>query len=307
MMGEIRKIAVVGSGAVGGYYGAKIAQKHDVSFLMRRDLEAVRENGLKIESCDGDFHLPDARAFGSTEEIGPVDLVLIAVKTTSNEVIPTLIPPLLESDTILLTLQNGLGNEEYLNHLFPDQPLMGGLCFVCINRGEPGTIQHLAHGKVEMGEYTNSGVAESILKLFQESDIHTQLLSDLGLARWRKLVWNVPFNGLSIAGGGIDTQKILSDPNLFERTTRLMHEIISSAASHGFEIKANFVDTNIERTRSMGPYQPSSLVDFLAGREVEVESIWGEPLRRSQAKGVATPELEKLYLEIREAVEARTN
>ncbi|MAS96377.1 MAG: 2-dehydropantoate 2-reductase [Verrucomicrobiales bacterium] len=306
-MGEISKIAVVGSGAVGGFYGAKIALKYDVSFLMRRDLEAVQAKGLKVESCDGDFELPEAKAFATTDEIGPVDLVLIAIKTTSNDVIANLIPPLLKPDTILVTLQNGLGNEELLHGLFPDQPLMGGLCFVCINRGEPGTIKHLAHGKVEMGEYTDMGVAETVFNLFQECGIHTQLWPDLGLARWRKLVWNVPFNGLSIAAGGIDTQQILANPELFERTKNLMHEIIRSAAAHEFEIDESFVDANIERTQSMGPYQPSSLIDFLAGREVEVESIWGEPLRRSQEKGVETPELERLYHEICDAVANRTN
>lgn len=304
-MGEIRTIAVVGSGAVGGYYGAKLAQKYDVSFLMRRDLEAVRAHGLKIESCDGDFEVPNAKVFAATEEISPVDLVLIAIKTTSNEAIPSLIPPLLKTDTILVTLQNGLGNEEYLHELFPNQPLMGGLCFVCINRGEPGVIHHFAHGRVEMGEYTKTGVARVVLELFQSCGIHALLLPDLGLARWRKLVWNVPFNGLSIAAGGIDTRQILADPELHQRTITLMREVIASASAHGFEIPESFADANVELTQKMGPYQPSSLVDFLAGREVEVESIWGEPLRRSQAKGVATPELERLYREIREAVEAR--
>lgn len=237
-MGEIRTIAVVGSGAVGGYYGAKLAEKCDVSFLMRRDLEAVRAHGLKIESCDGDFELPHAKAFSCTEEIGPVDLVLIAIKTTSNEAIPALIPPLLKPNTILVTLQNGLGNEEFLHELFPEYPLMGGLCFVCINRGEPGVIHHIAHGRVEMGEYTETGVADSVLRLFQSCGIDAMLLPDLGLARWRKLVWNIPFNGLSIAAGGIDTRQILADPELRRRTIRLMHEVIASAAAHGFEIKA---------------------------------------------------------------------
>ena len=205
-MGSFEKIAVVGSGAVGGFYGAKIAQYGgDVSFLMRRDLAAVREKGLLIKSVDGDFHLPDAKAFGSTDEIGPVDLVIVALKTTSNEAIPKLLPPLLKEGTVILTLQNGLGNEEFIHSHFPDQPLMGGLCFVCINRGEPGTIHHLAHGKVEMGEHTRFGIADRVLDLFQSSGIQTQLHPDLGLARWRKLVWNIPFNGLSIAAGGIDT------------------------------------------------------------------------------------------------------
>ncbi len=295
---SIKRIAIVGSGAVGGYYGAKLARRYDVSFLMRRDLDAVRESGLRVESVDGDFTLAEVSAFPTTEDIGPVDLVLIALKATANGVLTELLPPLLKERTILLTLQNGLGNEEFLASNFPGHPILGGLCFVCINRGKPGTIKHLAHGLVEMGALDNNGTVEEVGAMFREAGIRCRVLPDLGLARWRKLVWNVPFNGLSIAAGGIDTQQILASAELEVRTRALMHEVILAAAAHGYEIDNEFAEVNIQRTREMGPYQPSSLVDFLAGNAVEVEPIWGEPLRRAKARGVDTPELEKLYFEI---------
>src|SRR5690606_36906473 len=157
------------------------------------------------------------RAFATTEEIGPVDLVLIALKTTANDVLGALVAPLLKPDTILLTLQNGLGNEAFLHDAFPAQPVRGGLCFVCINGGEPGVIHHLARGRVEMGEFTPTGVVDSVAALLTGAGLDCHVLPDLGLARWRKLVWNVPFNGLSIAAGGIDTRQILADPALLER------------------------------------------------------------------------------------------
>lgn len=298
MSKSIDRIAIVGSGAVGGYYGAKLARHFDVSFLMRRDLEAVQEKGLRVESVDGDFALRDVSAFATTEEIGSVDLVIIAIKATANDVLTTLLPPLLKDGTVLLTLQNGLGNEQFLASEFPEHPILGGMCFVCINRGEPGTIKHLAHGLVEMGALDESGPVEEVAAMFREAGIKCHVLPDLGLARWRKLVWNVPFNGLSIAAGGIDTQQILASPDLERRTRALMHEIFAAAAAHGYEIDTEFAEVNIQRTREMGPYQPSSLVDFLAGNAVEVEPIWGEPLRRAKERGVDTPELEKLYLEI---------
>ncbi len=298
IMAAISTIAVIGSGSVGSYYGARLARIHDVSFLMRRDLEAVRQNGLTVRSVDGDFRLDKVKAFGSTEEIGPVDLVIIALKTTSNPILPETLAPLLKRETILLTLQNGLGNEDFLHAAFPHQPILGGLCFVCINRGEPGIIHHLAHGRVEMGEFTDTGVIEVVASLFTGAGLDCRNLSDLGLARWRKLVWNVPFNGLSIAAGGIDTQRILADPALVGRTRALMHEIIAGAAAFGHEINPAFAESNIQGTLEMGAYQPSSLVDFLAGNAVEVEAIWGEPLRQAGARNVATPELEKLYFEI---------
>ena len=297
-MPPLSTIAIVGSGSVGCYYGARLALKNEVAFLMRRDLDAVRQKGLTIHSVAGDFHLDRVSAFATTEEIGPVDLVIIALKTTSNAALPSLIAPLLKPGTILLTLQNGLGNEEFLHNAFPGHPILGGLCFVCINRGEPGVIHHLAHGRVEMGEFTATKVIDSVATLFTDAGLDCRILPDLGLARWRKLIWNVPFNGLSIAAGGIDTQQILAVPALLDRTRALMHEIIAVAAALGHVIAPAFAESNIRGTQEMGPYQPSSLVDFLAGNAVEVEAIWGEPLRRAAEQGVEVPELEKLYFEI---------
>tara|TARA_R110002096_G_scaffold70208_2_gene168400 strand:+ start:1779 stop:2693 length:915 start_codon:yes stop_codon:yes gene_type:complete len=304
-MGTIRKIAVVGAGAVGGYYGAKLARAQDVSFLMRRDLQAVIDHGLSIESPEGDFQIKPVAAFADTTEIGPVDLVVIALKTTSNEALQSLIPPLLKPNTILLTLQNGLGNEEFLHQHFPSQPILGGLCFVCINRGEPGVIRHIAHGRVEMGEFTETTHLAEVAALFNSAGIDCRELPNLGLARWRKLVWNVPFNGLSIAADNLDTCQILDRPELVDRTRSLMREVIAAASAQGYQIDDDFVQSNIEGTRNMGAYQPSSLIDYMAGNAVEVEAIWGEPLKRARAHGVSMPELEKLHLEIGEKIKNR--
>lgn len=304
-MGDIRTIAVVGSGSVGGFYGARLTTQAEVSFLMRRDLEAVLDRGLTIHSIDGDLHLNSVRAFGDTASIGPVDLVVIAVKTTSNEALKDLIPPLLHDSTRILTLQNGLGNEEFLASQFPAHSILGGLCFVCINRGDPGVIHHIAAGRIEMGEYTESGSLDSVASLFQKAKIDCRPLPDLELGRWRKLIWNIPFNGLSIAAGRIDTQEILAQPMLIDRIRELMKEIRATAAAFGLEISEEFAEANIEGTRKMGPYRPSSLIDFEDGSAVEVESIWGEPLRRAEALGVVTPALKSLHDEICEAVEVR--
>lgn len=295
-------IAIVGSGSVGGYYGARLAQTTRVSFLMRRDLAAVREQGLRVESIAGNFLIHPAHAYATTEEIGSVDLVVIAVKTTANHDLLRLLPPLLKEDTALLTLQNGLGNEEFLARNFPGRPIFGGLCFVCINRGEPGVIQHLAHGRVEMGAHTGSESLPAVAELFVQAQIDCHVLPNLELARWRKLIWNVPFNGLSIAGGGIDTQKILADTQLTRRTRALMDEIILVAAALGHTIPPEFAETNIKNTREMGAYLPSSLVDYLAGRAVEVDAIWGAPLRTARSLNIPVPELERLHTEIQERV-----
>lgn len=302
------RYAVVGSGAVGSFYGARLARQGcDVHFLMRRDLEHVREKGLRIQSTAGDFDLPAVNCCGSTEEIGPVDVALIALKTTGNGALDTLIPPLLKEDTMLLTLQNGLGNGAYLAERFGAGRVMGGLCFVCLNRIAPGVIRHQGYGHIEMGEYTGPPLprTHAVRRDFERGGVDCRVVDDLDLARWRKLIWNVPFNGLSIAGGGIDVSRILADEDLLHLTRQLMGEVIEGAAKLGHHIPESFAEKNIENTRTMGAYRPSSLIDYLENREVEVEAIWGEPLRRGRNAGAEMGRLEVLYHMIRRMVRCR--
>lgn len=292
------KIAVVGSGAVGCYYGAKLARSGgNVHFLMRRDLEAVKRGGLQIRSPDGDFHLAQVNASASTEEIGPCDLVLIALKTTANSALEKLLPPLLKENTALLTLQNGFGNEDLLAARFGAERVMGGLCFVCLNRTAPGVVEHFGYGALSIGEFERAPQARTrqVVEDFKATGIATRLVENLATERWRKLVWNVPFNGLAIAGGGITTDLILADEGLEVLSRNLMAEVIEAAGKEGHVIPREFIEEQVARTLKMGAYKPSSLIDYLEGREVEVESIWGEPYRRGLRSGASVGRLEMLY------------
>ncbi len=292
------KIAIVGSGAVGCYYGTRLLQSgNDVRFLMRSDLETVRREGLRITSPDGDVHLKDVPAFGSTEEMGPVDLVIIALKTTANDVLPTLIPPLLGSETILLTLQNGLGNEEFLGLHFGFGRILSGLCFVCLTRTAPGVIEHYGHGGVALGEANGPSTPRAlrVVEAFQAARIDCRLAENMPWERWRKLLWNIPFNGLSIVAGKATVEDLLGTPLLKKQVEALMSEVLVAAAVLGYHIPENTPTLEIARSLDMGPYRPSSLVDFQRGLPVEVEAIWGEPLRRAHAAGADMPRLELLH------------
>jgi 2-dehydropantoate 2-reductase len=296
------RIAIVGAGAVGCYYGGRLAEHgHDVHFLLRSDYDAVKKDGLRLLSPLGDAHIRDVQCARSTAEIGPCDLVIIALKVTSNAVLPELLPPLLKPDTALLTLQNGLGNEEFLSAQFGAERVLGGLCFVCLNRIAPGVIQHIAQGRINLGEHGRPPQprTHAIAALLQGSKIDAVVEESLAGARWKKLVWNIPFNGLSIAAGGVDTASILADPALEQRVRDLMTEIIATAEKLGYAIPPGLTEDMIERTRSMTRYKPSSLIDFEAGRAVELEAIWGEPLRRAKAAGLAMPRVQALYDELR--------
>jgi len=297
-----KTIAVVGSGALGSYYGAKLArQGADVRFLMRADLDAVQRDGLTIREKGEEWDVA-AKAFGSTAEIGPVDLVVIGLKTTANEDLERFIPPLVHEGTLLLTLQNGLGNEELLAPHWGAERVLGGLCFVCLNRVAPGVIEHYGHGTLSLGEFGRAPMerTQAIGAMFSEAGVETHVVENLVTERWRKLVWNIPFNGLSIATGGRTCDLLLADAGLKAQVRALMMETIAAAGALGHAIPESFVDYQIERTYSMGAYKPSSMIDWQLGRAVEVESIWGEPWRQGTAAGVALPRLELLYQLLRQ-------
>jgi len=292
------KIAIVGSGAIGCYYGARLLQAgNDVRFLMRSDLETVRSQGLRIMSPAGNAHLHNLPAYATTREIGPVDLVFIALKSTANDALPALVPPLLGPDTAILTLQNGLGNEEFLGSHFGHQRILGGLGFVCITRTAPGVIEHYGHGSIVLGEARGPGTprAENIVATFLAAHIQCRLAHDMVWEHWRKLVWNIPFNGLSVAAGKATVEDLLASPVLRREVEELMLEVITAAGALAHPIDKSVVPFEIERSLIMGPYRPSSLVDYERGLPVEVEAIWGEPLRQTLDAGIQVPRLALLH------------
>jgi 2-dehydropantoate 2-reductase len=299
------RIAVVGAGAVGSYYGGMLASGgYDVHFLLRSDLAAVREKGMMIHTKGGEVRLPRVQCAGTPREIGPVDLVMIALKTTANSALEELLPPLIGPNTALLTLQNGLGNEEYLAERWASERVLGALCFVCINRVAPGDIRHLDHGSISIGEFGRpaSARARAIAAAFRSVDVEANAVENLAEERWRKLLWNIPFNGLSVAARA-NVAEVLADPELRALARDLMSEGLDAARHLGHEIPADFADWQIERSHSMGAYRPSSMIDHELGRPVEVEAIWGEPVRQGQRAGAAMPRTEMLWRLIRHLTE----
>lgn len=308
------KIAVVGCGAVGSYYGAMLSRAgHDVHFLLRSDYEQVRRNGVQVLSPRGDFNARP-RCAKSPEEIGTCDLVLIALKTAVNELFPQLLPPLVGPGTSVVTLQNGLGNEEALARLFPAEQILGGLCFVCLNRTAPGVVRHLDHGLIVLGEFDRwpEPRTHDIASAIRHAGVTCKVTDNLARAHWEKLVWNIPFNGLGVAsaagfevvsgarrevsrvGECLTTDKLLGDARWERLVRELMLEVIAAANAIGLTVSESLADKQIERTRTMGAYKASTLLDFELDRPLELESLFLEPLRQAQQAGVATPRLETL-------------
>jgi 2-dehydropantoate 2-reductase len=307
------KIAVIGPGAVGSYYGAKLCQDgHETHFLLRSDYEQVRRHGVRIISPEGDFNARPKCA-RKPEKIGIADLVLVAIKSTANDEVPALLRPLVDSHTAILTLQNGLGNEEFLAKLFPAEQILGGLCFVCLNRISPGVVRHIAHGKIEMGEFQRwpEPRTHDIASAFRHAGVPCSVRDNLEKAHWEKLVWNIPFNGLGVAscagyddvvngtfsgkiGECLTTDRLLGEPRWFELVRELMAEIIADGNGSSFKIPSDFADEQIAKTRVMGTYKPSTVLDFENSLPLEVEAMFVEPLRRARLRGIAMPRLEAL-------------
>lgn len=321
------KVAVVGCGAVGSYYGARLWQTGaEVHFLLRSDYEVVRARGVRILSPLGDF---TARPLCARDpaEIGVVDLVLIGLKTTANDQFARLLPPLVGPETAILTLQNGLGNEEALARLFKPEQVLGGLCFVCLNRIEPGVIRHIAHGLVVLGEYRRPAGPRlhALAHRWGMVGVPCRVTDDLDRAHWEKLVWNIPFNGLGVAAAagwkalepgyrgpvalqrrdGVTTEELLSNPVGLERVKQLMREVIAVARALGHPLEDSLVEEMISRTRAMGPYKASTLLDFEKGLPLELESLFEEPGRLARQAGIPTPHLDALCRVLRQLDQVR--
>ena len=174
--------------------------------------------------------------------------------------------------------------------------VLGGLCFVCINRLAAGHVRHSAGGRVSLGEWQvdGRGRAAELARRFKAAGIPSEAVANLAHSQWEKLVWNVPFNGLAVAEGGVTTDILLASSDTQAEIRALMAEVIAAARAQGLPLADDLIESNISRTLPMGPYRPSSLIDFLDGQEVEVGPIWEEPLRRGQQAGVAMPRLEHL-------------
>lgn len=302
-MWTFKSVAVVGSGAIGLYYGGRLAAAgEDVRFLLRGDYEAISLGGLQVASVHGDFKLPRVQAFRTAAEIGPVDLVIVAWKATANGQLGALLPPLLHAETQVLTLQNGLGNCESIAAITGPDRVLGGLCFVCINRLSPGLVNHSAGARVDLGEWRAGvpGRAAEIARRFKAAGVPAVAVANLAQAQWEKLVWNIPFNGLSVAEGGVTTDVLLASAATEREIRALMAEVIAAGRALGLDLRDDMIDYNINRTRPMGPYRTSSMIDFVAGREVEVIPIWEEPLRRALAAGCPMPHTADLLRRIRE-------
>ncbi len=302
--------AVVGTGALGGYYGARLARAHGqrVRFLLRSDYAHVRRHGLRVQSPTGDFTLPHVACFNDPTAMPRVDVALLCVKTTAHAPLRELLTPLLQPHGVVLVLQNGLHPEQAAAEVVGAHRTYGGLCFLCANKLGPGHIDHLDYGQIRAGTTDAAHAAhaadahahhvpslQAIATDFNAAGLDLRVVDDLRLARWQKLVWNVPFNGLSVVLNQT-TDVMMADPSTRARVEALMAEVVAAAqATEGKTIAPAFVQKMLDDTAAMRPYRTSMMLDADAGRPLEREAIVGDPLRAALAAGCAVPHMQQLY------------
>ena len=299
---QARSYAIVGTGALGGFYGARLAHAGcEVHFLFHSDYDYVKQHGLVCESKDGDFTLPRVNAYRDARDMPRCDVVCVTLKTTQNHLLPQLLPPVVKDGGAVLVMQNGLGVEEDVAKIVGPQRVMGGLCFLCSNKAGPGHIRHLDYGMVALGEFSKRGVSERMRGIgedFQRAGIPIQLAENLPAVRWQKLVWNIPYNGLSVILNA-DTSVLMTDPHTRRLVEAIMREVVTSARACGADPGEGIIARMLEHTEKMTPYRTSMKIDYDERHPMEVETMFGNPLRAAQGAGATAPLIGMLYAELK--------
>ena len=292
--------AVIGTGAIGGYYGAKLARAgKEVHFLLHSDYEEVRKQGLRVDSCDGDFRLPQVNAYNDTRQMPKADVVLVGLKSTNEHLLKTLLPPLLHEKTLVILIQNGIGLEADVQAWFPDTALAAGLAFICSAKTEPGRINHQCYGSINIGNYSckDADLIQAVLADFIEAEIDAHEV-EYYEARWRKAVWNMPFNGMTVALQ-TQTDRLLKNPATRQLIYEQMMEVIGAANALGVQgLDESFAQKMMQMTDEMVPYSPSMRLDFDFHRPMEINYIYTRPIAEARAVGFEMPRLEMLEREL---------
>lgn len=295
------KYAIVGTGAIGGYYGGRLANSGcDVHFLFHSEYDHVAKNGLQVDSVRGNFRIFPINAYRSTADMPQCDVVLVCLKSTQNHLLPEMLQPLLKSDTLVVLIQNGLGLEGQLASALPKQPIAGAAAFICSSRVGQGHIYHADYGALNIGTYQgdNQSIISQIKSDFERAGVPFTIAGDLNEMRWRKLVWNIPYNGLTVALN-TSTDRLMSSASTRQLVTDLMNEVVDAANICNAVIEREFIDKMLAMTDRMTPYSPSMKLDFDNHRPMEISAIYTTPVKTALAAGYYMRKTEMLEQQLR--------
>ena len=293
------KILVVGGGAIGGFYGGKLAQGGArVSVVCRSNFEIVKAAGFKVKSIWGNFEFfPDQVVQKVEDYNGAPDFILITVKALPKLKIPAMIQKVVKEKTSIVLFQNGIDIEYAYLRAFPKSEILSGLAFVCVSQFEPGHIDHQDFGRVCIGRYPegNSGKSIELSKIFNANGVPCTVSDNIVTERWKKLLWNASFNPLSILGEGKNTQEIMQCPDAEKLILNIMQEVRSVAISSGHHIDQEEIKKHLSDTKVMKAYKTSMLLDYEAGKQLEIEAIVGNLIKIAEVKNISIPYSKAMY------------
>ncbi|MGH7351529.1 MAG: 2-dehydropantoate 2-reductase, partial [Candidatus Methylomirabilales bacterium] len=296
------KIAVMGAGAVGGYFGALLHRGGlDVTLIARgRHLEAIKAHGLRIKSTEGDLTVP-AKAVGDPSAVGPVDLILFCVKSYDTESAARQCMPIVQESTAILCLQNGVDNEEKIAMVAGGEKVLGGVAYIGAGVSEPGVVVHTAEGRIVFGEM-HGGVSERVRRLdqvFRDAGFPAEVSSNVKAILWGKLCWNAAFNALNTLVGG-EVRVLVERPETRTLARQVMEEVRAVAIANGVLLSEDLVERLLSWTdTATGAMKTSTRQDLEAGKALEVEALNGAVVRKGEAAGVPTPFNFALYALLR--------
>lgn len=300
MRGVFLKIAILGAGAIGCFFGGLLAKENcDVTFIAKkRTLKRLEQHDLIVKSIRGDFALP-VPVLDAAKLEGPFDfdLIVLAVKSTALEEVIPQIQQLADEDTKIICLLNGIGNEERLTEIFGSKRIVGGSAFISVIREAPGIVNHVGEGTLILGEWQHEADSELLNDLaakFKAAGIRIQINPNIRQIKWEKLLWNITYNPLT-ALTGTRVGEVLTDPNLREILETVKKEYLQVAQSAGIVIGSDYIDALLLPNKEVQNHKTSMLQDFEAGREMELEAILGFVVETAEHRQVPVPTIKTLY------------
>jgi len=309
-------IGVLGSGAIGGFYGMMLARAgFAVHFLLRGDYETVARNGLHLRSAQyGDVDLNTAHIYRLADQMPKCDWILVSTKTTGNLALAPKIAECAAPGARILVLQNGLDVEDQIRPALPDSMhVVGGVCYICAQRVAPGVIEHQALGAVHLGYHSGPAATtaekQAILaegaSLFRTAGVEAEVVTDLSTERWRKLLSNVPFNGLSVLLDS-ELKQLASDQDSSRLALDMMRELMACGEKLGYRLPSEMPQRALTQAASIPDYRPSMYQDYINHRPMELDAIYAAPLAAAAEAGCSMPKVEALYQALR-FIDARNN
>ena len=289
----------MGTGAVGAYFGGLLARAGaEVVFVARGNtLAALRAHGLRIDGLHGPLHLPSVRAIADPAEAGACDVVLVCVKSYDTPAAAAALRPVVHSDSIVLSLQNGIENEAVLAAALGLPPLLGALTHIGVELVAPGVVRHDSGGRIVFGERDGrrSARAQRLAALFSAARIAHHLSGHIDIMLWDKLAWNAAFNACTaVARRTVGDLLARADGRALVRAA--MREVVAVANANGVGLDAARIDPEIERSAAeLGHLRTSMLQDRERGRRLEHEALNGAVLRAAAGPGVPAPVNRVLY------------